>query len=278
MNGVDSTNPLGEYLRARRRQVRPEDVGIAPGGLRRVPGLRREEVALLAGISADYYLRLEQGRDRNPSAQVLSALARVLRLDATAAAHLAALGGHLPRRGFGTEPVPGSIRELLDSWTAHPAYVQNKYTDVLAVNALCMALSPNYRVGTNMLRAVFLDPAERELRRDWLDLTGEAVAGLRATVGPDLDDPRLVELVTELSSASERFRELWASHDVRPRRARVTHLTHPLVGDLDLRSNKLRVGDSGDLMVVVYHAEPGSREVERLAELRRAAVESQVVR
>ncbi|MBB4907253.1 MmyB family transcriptional regulator [Actinophytocola algeriensis] len=138
---MDSSNALGEYLRARREQVRPADVGIVPGGLRRVPGLRREEVALLAGISADYYLRLEQGRDRN------------------------------------------------------------KFTDILAVNELCTALSPNYRVGVNMMRAVFLDPAEHALRRDWLDLTDEAVAVLRANVGPDLSDPRLVELVTELRRA-----------------------------------------------------------------------------
>jgi transcriptional regulator with XRE-family HTH domain len=275
VNRVDSSNALGEYLRARREQVRPEDAGIVPGGLRRVPGLRREEVAILAGISADYYLRLEQGRDRNPSAQVLDALARVLRLDTAAAEHLAMLGGHLPRRD-GHHEVPDSVVELLDTWTAHPAYVQNKFTDILAVNELCTALSPNYRVGVNMMRAVFLDPAEHALRRDWLDLTEEAVAVLRANVGPDLSDPRLVELVTELSSASDRFRELWASHDVRPRRSRLTHLTHPLVGDLDLRSNKLRVGEADDLMLVVYHAEPGTRNVELLAELRRAALESQV--
>jgi transcriptional regulator with XRE-family HTH domain len=275
VNQVDSSNALGEYLRARREQVRPDDVGIVPGGLRRVPGLRREEVAILAGISADYYLRLEQGRDRNPSAQVLDALARVLRLDTAAAEHLAMLGGHLPRRD-GHHEVPDSVVELLDTWTTHPAYVQNTFTDILAVNELCTALSPNYRVGVNMMRAVFLDPAERALRRDWLDLTEEAVAVLRANVGPDLSDPRLVGLVTELSAASDRFRELWASHDVRPRRSRVTHLTHPLVGDLDLRSNKLRVGEADDLMIVVYHAEPGSRNVELLAELRRAVVESQV--
>lgn len=256
---MDGVNALGDYLRARRELVRPEDVGIHGGGLRRVPGLRREEVALLAGISADYYLRLEQGRDRNPSVQVLDALARVLQLDDAATAYLVSLGGHLPQPREHGEEVPASIRELIDTWPAHPAYVQNAFADVLAANRLATALTPNYAPGVNLLRAVLLDPAERALRRDWADLTEEGVATLRANVGPAVDDPRLVALVEDLSVSSERFRELWARHDVRPKRARVSLLTHPLVGELELRSNKLMVGDG--LILVVFHAEPGSPNV-----------------
>ncbi|GAA5025519.1 helix-turn-helix domain-containing protein [Actinopolymorpha pittospori] len=270
---MDSSNPLGEFLRARREQVRPEDVGISGGGLRRVPGLRREEVAMLAGISSDYYLRLEQGRDRNPSVQVLDALAKVLRLDADATAYMINLTQErsaqarpmsrrrgAPRR----EPVSSSIRQLIDGWTSNPAYVQNKFTDVLAVNALATALSPNYAVGVNLLRAVFLDPSEQALRRDWDELTEEGVATLRAHVGPDVDDPRLVDLVGELSVRSDRFRHLWGRHDVALRRGRVSRLTHPQVGDIDLPSNKFAIGGSNDQILVVFHAEPGSRSAELL--------------
>ncbi|MEV6840719.1 helix-turn-helix transcriptional regulator [Streptomyces sp. NPDC051133] len=265
---MDGSNALGEFLRARRARVRPEDVGLPGGGLRRVPGLRREEVALLAGISSDYYLRLEQGRDRNPSVQVLEAVARVLRLDADATAHLVGLAQDRPaagaRSGRRTQHVPASIRQLIDGWPRNPAYVQNRYTDCLAANALAAAVSPNYRPGVNLLRAVLLDPAERELRRDWEDLTAEGVAALRSEAGADAGDPRLRDLVGELSLRSERFRTLWARHEVRPRRGRVSHLTHPQVGDLDLHSNKFSVEGAGGLTLVVFHAEPGSRGAELL--------------
>ncbi|MFI6357827.1 helix-turn-helix domain-containing protein [Streptomyces sp. NPDC050743] len=265
---MDRTNALGEFLRARRALVRPEDVGLPGGGLRRVPGLRREEVAMLAGISSDYYLRLEQGRDRNPSVQVLQAIAGVLRLDADATSHLVGLAQDRPspgvRSGRRTQRVPASLLQLIDGWPRNPAYVQNRYTDCLAANALATALTPNYRRGVNLLRAVFLDPAERELRRDWEDLTEEGVAVLRSEAGADADDPRLRDLVGELSLRSERFRTLWARHEVRPRRGRVSHLTHPQVGDLDLQSEKLSVDGTDGLTLVVFHAEPGSRSAELL--------------
>ncbi|MGW5433128.1 helix-turn-helix domain-containing protein [Streptomyces sp. NPDC004059] len=265
---MDRTNALGEFLRARRALVRPEDVGLPGGGLRRVPGLRREEVAMLAGISSDYYLRLEQGRDRNPSVQVLEAIAGVLRLDADATSHLVGLSQDRPspgvRSGRRTQRVPASLLQLIDGWPRNPAYIQNRYTDCLAANALATALTPNYRRGVNLLRAVFLDPAERELRRDWEDLTEEGVAVLRSEAGADADDPRLRDLVGELSLRSERFRTLWARHEVRPRRGRVSHLTHPQVGDLDLQSEKLSVDGTDGLTLVVFHAEPGSRSAELL--------------
>ncbi|KUN39895.1 XRE family transcriptional regulator [Streptomyces longwoodensis] len=268
---MDVSNALGEFLRARRALVRPEDVGLRGGGIRRVPGLRREEVALLAGISSDYYLRLEQGRDRNPSAQVLRSVARVLRLDAGATAHLLALARPpgAPRTAAPQAPdaVPASVRGLIDGWTRNPAYVQNRYADALAVNRLATALSPNYAPGVNLLRAVFLDPAERALRRDWEELTEEGVAVLRGAVGPDLDRPRLGELVAELSAASERFRRLWERHDVQPRRGRISRLRHPEVGDLDLYSNKLSIDGTDGLTLVVFHAEPGSPSEERLEAL-----------
>jgi transcriptional regulator with XRE-family HTH domain len=264
---MDGTNALGDFLRARRELVGPQDVGISGGGgLRRVPGLRREEVAMLAGISPDYYLRLEQGRDRNPSAQILDALAEVLLLDSDATAYLHRLAQPATRRRRAPRPerVPISIRRLIDGWTTNPAYVQNKFCDVLAVNTLAAALSPNYAPGVNLLRAVFLDPAERELRRDWEEATREGVASLRAHAGPDVGDPRLVELVGELSVRSDRFRHLWGRHDVRPKVGRVSRLSHPQVGDLDLRSDKLTIGGTDEMILVVFHAEPGSRSAELL--------------
>ncbi|MGI3201055.1 helix-turn-helix domain-containing protein [Streptomyces sp. GLT-R25] len=164
---MDATNALGEFLRARRALIRPEDAGIRRSGLRRVPGLRREEVAMLAGISADYYLRLEQGRDRNPSLQVLEALADVLDLDAPATAHLIGLTQARPSQARQSrrstdrgpaarkpEPVPPGILQLIDGWPSNPAYVENRFTDVLAANPLAVALSPSHSPGVNLIRAI----------------------------------------------------------------------------------------------------------------------------
>lgn len=230
------TNALGEYLRARRERTDPADAGLPVVGVRRTPGLRREEVATLAGISADYYLRLEQGRDRNPSAQVLRALARVFGLDAAATAYLLNLatdrpaGPRRPRR----EVVPAGIRQLLDVINL-PAFVESRTFDVLAANRLATAVSPNIRPGVNRLRAIFLDADERDLYPDWAQVTRSMVAGFRASVGSDVDDPRIVQLVGELSLASEPFRRLWARHDVTALAGGPLRLRHPQVGMLELR-------------------------------------------
>ena len=211
---------MGEYLRARRELVRPEDVGFRDLGRRRTPGLRREEVAMLAGVSADYYIRLEQGRDQHPSPQVLDALARALKLDEDATAHLHGLAqpsGQRRRRGSRPERAPAAITQLIMSWPATPAYVFGRYLDVLAANPLATALAPWFTVGENLVKGAFLDPRRRELRPDWeRSLTG-TVAALRANVGADTDDPRLTTLVGELSLRSEEFRQLWARHDARPK-------------------------------------------------------------
>lgn len=255
-------NRLGDYLRARRGLVRPEDVGLPSGGRRRVRGLRREELALLAGISSDYYMRLEQGRDQHPSAQVLDALARVLRLDADASAHLHGLARPERRRVLPAR-VPPSIMWLVDGWTDTPAYVHDGLTNVLAANAMATALSPNYAPGRNLLRAVFLDPAERELRPDWEQVTTKGVAGLRAQAHGD--NPELAELVGELSARSEHFRTLWNRHDVKGQSGRVNRFDHPRVGRLDLHADKLAIEGTDRLLLVLQHAEPGSESAEALA-------------
>lgn len=197
----DEFNLLGDYVRARRELVTPEQAGIPSVGVRRVSGLRREEVAMLAGISADYYLRLEQGRDRNPSAQVLESLARVLQLDDDATAYLLRLGVGKPRRRrrrSRKETVPPGVAKLVVTLPL-PAYMEGRYFDVLAANALATALSPRLVAGGNRLRDVFLDPAEQALYPDWEDAAQGMVAGFRESVGTDTDDPRFIELVGELS-------------------------------------------------------------------------------
>lgn len=263
---VSKSNALGDYLRARRDQVRPEDVGLVAGDRRRVPGLRREELALLAGISTDYYLRLEQGRDQHPSAQVLDALAEALQLDADETAYLHRLARPAPRRRARprVERVPAGIAQLLDQLPL-PAFVTNKYMDVLATNALADALSPNFTPGRNLLRQVFLDSGSRELYLDWERMTASVVGGLRARAGADPTDPRMIELVGELSLGSDRFRTLWARAEVGYRSDGTSHLRHPQVGELRLRKEKLDIARTDGMQLVIYHAEPGSETAQALA-------------
>jgi transcriptional regulator with XRE-family HTH domain len=264
---VTAQNTLGEYLRARRELVDPKEVGLRVAGVRRTPGLRREEVATLAGISADYYLRLEQGRDRNPSPQVLEALARVFGLDATATAYLLSLAAQRPAKGRARprqETVRPGIRQLLGALNL-PAFVESRMFDVLAANGLATALSPSIRAGENRLRSLFLDPAERDLYPDWSKAVSGMVASFRASIGTDTDDPRVAQLVGELSLASEQFRKLWARHDVKALGGAAFVLRHPEVGELSLRREKLPLGESGGQLLVIYHAEPGSASARALS-------------
>jgi transcriptional regulator with XRE-family HTH domain len=259
--------PLGEYLRARRAQLQPESFGLPDLNRRRVPGLRRQEVALLAGISTEYYIRLEQGRDRHPSSQVVEALAGVLHLDPDGTAHLHRLATPAPRkrRPNRTEPVPRGIQQLMASWTASPALVIGNIGDVRAANPLAELLSPANRPGANLLRETFLNPAVRDLHRDWDDLTVSLAAGLRAYAGTGSDDPRLAALVGELSVHSETFRRLWARHDARPRTGGSALFDHPQLGPLDLRLEKLAITGTAGLVLLVYHAEPDSPSAHGLA-------------
>jgi transcriptional regulator with XRE-family HTH domain len=259
--------PLGEYLRARRAQLHPESFGLPDMARRRVPGLRRHELALLAGISTEYYIRLEQGRDRHPSPPVVEALAGVLQLDSDATAHLHRLAAPAPRkrRPYRTEPVPRGIRQLMASWAASPALVVGGLADVRAVNPPAEMLSPAHRPGANLLRETFLNPAIRDLHRDWDELTASLAAGLRAYAGTSADDPRLAALVGELSVHSQTFRRLWARHDARPRTSGVALLDHPQLGPLDLRLEKLAITGTAGMMLLIYHAEPDSPSAHGLA-------------
>ncbi|HEX8856561.1 MAG TPA: helix-turn-helix transcriptional regulator [Thermoleophilaceae bacterium] len=264
-----SENLIGEYLRARRELVRPEDVGLSQiGGRRRVAGLRREEVALLAGVSVDYYVRLEQGRDQHPSEQVLDALARALQLDDHATGYLHRLAQPAPRRRRRPprrEQVPPGIAQLIETWRETPAYVEGRYLDVLASNPLARALAPYYAVGTNLVRAVFFDPRVQDMYEGFDKVTAMTVAALREVAGPDIDDPHLNELVGELSVRSERFRRLWARHDAVRRGSGTARIHHPQVGLLELGYEKVPIPWADRQTLAMYHAEPGSPSAQGLA-------------
>jgi hypothetical protein len=201
----------------------------------------------LAGISSDYYLRLEQGRDQHPSEQVLDALAQALQLNDDAVAHLYSLARPTPRRGRSrqrSDRVPTGVQQLLASWSHMPAYVHNRYMDVLAANPLATALSPFFAPGG-----------------------ANAVAQLRSIVSSDVESPRLIQLVGELSVRSERFRRLWARHDVCTLQGGTVALNHPQVGPLELRYDKFAVGAADGQVLVVYHAEPDSASARALSQL-----------
>lgn len=267
----ETPSPLGEFLRARREQIGPEQAGLPDLGRRRVPGLRREELAMLAGVSVDYYVRLEQGRNDHPSPQVLDAIARVLQLDVDGAAHLRALAEpprprrrSAPRQAERLSPV---LARLLLALEHHPAFVLGRYMDVLATNPLMEALSDGFRPGGNIVRNLFLNPASRDVYPEWDTVANETVASLRAAIGTDIADPGFTQLVGEVSLASEDFRQRWARHDVRPKGGGTKRFLHPLVGELELPYETLAVGSAPGQQLGVYAPEPGSRSAERLAML-----------
>ncbi|SMH50940.1 Helix-turn-helix domain-containing protein [Rathayibacter oskolensis] len=270
----ESTNTLGAFLRARRELVTPQMAGLPDSGVRRVPGLRREEVAMLAGISADYYLRLERGRDHRPSVQVLEAIARVLQLDDDHFAHLLTLVADTPRRRRARprpQTPPAGALKLLDS-LVQPAFIEDRYFDILASNALARALSPGLVVGGNQLRAMFLDPAEQALHPEWERVTECFVANLRQAVGGDIDDPRFIELTGELCLASPRFGQLWARHEVRSPRGTPILVDHPQVGEMLFNRERLEIAGTDGLMLVVYHPDAGSSDADKFALLASAGL------
>lgn len=269
---MDRRAELSEFLRTRRARLTPEDVGLPRyGRQRRVPGLRREELAQLAGVSVAYYTRLEQGNGRNVSAEVLDAIARALRLTDAEHAHLTHLArpaGHKKKASPARQQVRGALRQLLDTVDTVPAYVTGRRADILAWNRTASALfgdwaelAPQER---NWARLIFLRPDYRELFADWGSKAADVVSYLRMDAGCHPDDPKLSALVGELSVKSEEFRRLWATHDVKEKGHGTKRIRHPLVGELTLSYETLRLPDDAEQSLVIYHAEPGSPSAEAL--------------
>lgn len=225
---------------------------------------------MLAGVSPDYYLRLEQGRDIRPSAQVVDALARALQLDDDATAHLHTLASRRAewRRGAEPERAAPHVERLIATWSHTPAFIHDRYMDVLATNALITAITPVQHPGANLIRATFLEPEIRQRLQDWDRVAAINVARLRSMAGTDLDSPRLVELVDEVSAHSPEFRELWARHDIVVSEPQHYVFDHPVVGRLELYPALFAVVGVEGQFLVAHCAEPGSasaRALDRLA-------------
>ncbi|MFI7122041.1 helix-turn-helix transcriptional regulator [Amycolatopsis sp. NPDC049868] len=273
---MESGNEFGDYLRARRDAVTPTTAGLPDDGARRVPGLRRDEVALLADVSTDYYVRLEQGRERHPSEQVLSAIARALRLDETAAAHLFRLG--MPVPGATVAPVAEVSRDLvtlMNGMRDAPAFVVGSAQDVLAANAMAEALYSGFARFDNLLRMIFLDPFARQFYTDWDNAAQTAVNNLRASSARFPGDRRIEAVLGEISACSPMFATLWARYEVRPRTHEDKRFRHPRVGELSVHFEALAVTSAPGQHLSVYTAEPGSAAEDAFVLLRRLAEAAQ---
>lgn len=271
---MDNTNEVREFLTTRRARVTPAQAGIPAGaGLRRVPGLRRGEVAELAGVSLEYYARLERGNLRGVSEAVLDAIAQALRLDEAEHAHLRdlarAAGGRprAPRRA----PAPAlrpSLRRVIDQMTTVPVLVNDAHLDVVAVNPLAAALFAPVLDTTarpvNHARFTFLDPRAGQFWPAWERAADDNVAMLRAAAGRDPYNQRLRELVGELSTRSEDFRHRWAAHDVRQHRTGSKHIHHPEVGDLHLDFDSLEIPGQPGLLLIAFTPAAGSPDDDTL--------------
>ena len=255
---------FGEYLRRRRSELQPTDVGLPDTAFRRVQGLRREEVAQLTGVSTDYYTRLEQGRDLAPSDAVLDALARALELDDAGRAHLQHLAHPTrpARRQTRTvQRIRPTVQSMLDAWTGQPAFVLGRRGDVLATNALARALLADFDAmpyrERNLTRWILLDPAPRDLYVDWAQIASEMVAILRLDAGAHPDDPRTTELVGELTLKSPEFSRWWSQHKVLDRTWGHKRFNHPIVGLLEIDYEALHLPGDPDQTLFVYRAPDG---------------------
>lgn len=275
---MDNRDEVRDFLASRRARITPAQAGLtAYGSNRRVAGLRREEVAMLAGVSSDYYVRLERGNLSGVSESVLGAIARALQLDEAETLHLhdlaRAAGPRTARaRRRPTPPVPPSVQVMLDAMTGAPAVVRNDRLDILATNALGRALyaplftGPSHVAGrpANHARFAFLDPAARDYWVDWEKAAKDTVGILRGVAGRDPHDRAVHDLVGELSTRSENFRARWAEHDVHLHKGGLKHIQHPVAGRLDLMYDTLPIAQAPGLTMLVYTAAPGSPSADAL--------------
>jgi transcriptional regulator with XRE-family HTH domain len=270
---LDAKSEIRDFLTSRRAKITPEQVGLTAYGARRVPGLRREEVATLAGVSVDYYNRMERGNLTGASEGVLEAIAGALHLDEAERAHLFDLARASQDQSTGRRRSPTkrtvrpSIVWMIEAMTGAPAFVVNARQDILAANHLGWAFfAPIFESpgAPNMARFTYLDPRAKDFHADWDRAAKECVAALRSQVGRDPFDRGLSDLVGELSTRSEEFAALWATHNVRLHRKAEKRFDHPIVGELTLSYERLAVAADPGLEVFAYMAEPGSRSEEAL--------------
>src|SRR4051812_35856932 len=271
---VDTKREIREFLTSRRARISAEDAGLTSYGSRRVPGLRREEVAVLAGVSATYYTRLERGNMTGVSDNVLDALAGALRLDEAERAHLVDLAHAAqptvsPRRPRQSrQRVRPVVQQMLDAMTNAAVHVTNERLEILATNQLNSALYTLLLAGRpapiSAPRFVYLDPRARDFYTDWDRTARDIVAVLRSAAGRDPYDRELSDLVGELSTRSEEFRTYWAAHDVRFHLSGIKRFHHPVVGDITLNYERLELAADTGLHMMVYTAEPGSESEQSL--------------
>ncbi|AZZ51801.1 transcriptional regulator [Rathayibacter festucae DSM 15932] len=273
---------LGDFLRARRAELKPGDLGLVDtAGTRRVPGLRREEIARAASISTDYYTRLEQGR-LPASAPVLDELSRVLRLSADQRSYLGGLAGKmlLAPAAAGRRPVAAPVQRMLDDLSLTPAFVMGPRTEILAWNVLGAALITDFAAIPEQdrlfIRLLFTDPRMRELYADWFSVVDLAIAQLRMDSARDPDDQQLHAIVDDLTTSDAAFAQLWQTHEVAARSSGAKILRHPLVGELVLDWAALTVGADPSTTIIVWTAEPGSQSQTRLRQLAALADRDQV--
>lgn len=261
-------NKLGEYLKARRAQISPDDIGLPWSGERRVPGLRREEVAELAGLSVDYYTRLEQGRERHPSAHVLNALARTFKLGPDAQGYLFAIAKPGPevRRARSGE-IGQNLLDLINEWTHHPTTLTDERLNVVAANRLGWAIYSGHEYSGNHARLVFLDQDRGVYFREWMKAASAIVASLRATATLDPNNAGLTSLVGELTTQSHDFARLWAKAEVIEKTSGTFLVNHPQVGDLDLIYETFRPNSAPHLMLKVLRPASGTDTADKLAML-----------
>lgn len=264
-------NALGEFLRAARARLEPGDVGLAGGTAgRRVAGLRREEVAVLAGVSADYYARLEQGRERNPSAQVIDAVGRCFRLTADARAHLYRLAGLNPALDPSLDLVHPQLLRLLEAFPLAAAYVLGPAFDVLATNPIADALLSPFGAERNMVRILFTHPEATTVFAEWPELAPGVVHALRLNAGLFPDDPAIAGLVAEISAVSPTFHGWWRDQRVASLSRMYKVFVHPAAGRVELTYQTFDVHDAPGQQLLVGTPEPGSASERAVAELSRS--------